>query len=167
MKNKMFLCIVSKQYKNQNSNILDSNVLDTLEDALLFGTTTINNDCYEISDDELVNKYDYINFINNLKESDIDYKIRIHIISTNRKRFNTSKELMDYFNTNIKNISNDNLYDFLLSLVDSEVVLYDYNMNILYKYIEDTSPIKEDVYYSKVDFNEEDCKKGIYTFEYR
>ncbi len=73
---------------------------------------------------------------------------------------------MDYFNTNINNIDNNNLYDFLLSLVNSVDTVYDYNGNILYRTIFNQQPLYESRYSSEVQFNEEDCKKGIYTFVY-
>ena len=164
---RIYMVTVSRQ-SNESNSLLDVEVCDTLESALEYGKIIIRNNCYNRSNIDLDTEEDYINYLNRIKkEHDIEYIILISEISTNRKRFNTSKELMDYFNTNIKNISNDNLYDFLLSLVDSITVLYDYFGNILYTHIDDASPIEENVYYSKIDFNEEDCKKGIYTFEYR
>ena len=157
----LFIKVESEKYE---INTAFNNIYYTLEDAISKGIIELKNICLdyydinEISDNKL--KKFYIN-------KNLYYEFQISVINSNRKRFNTSKELMDYFNTNIKNISNNNLYDFLLSLVDSITVLYDYFGNILYTHIDDASPIEENVYYSKIDFNEEDCKKGIYTFEYR
>ena len=130
MKNRIYLCTVSKQ-ENDQSFILDTDVLDSFEDAMQFGKYIIESDCYNNEDKVEINNYDKY-----ITESALSYNILISEISKNRKRFNNSKELMDYFNTNIKNISNDNLYDFLLSLVNSIDNLYDYFGNILYRYIE-------------------------------
>ena len=162
MKNRIYLCTVSKQ-ENDQSFILDTDVLDNFEDAMQFGKYIIESDCYNNEDKVKIN-----NYTKYISESALSYNILISEISKNRKRFNNSKELMDYFNTNIKNISNDNLYDFLLSLVNSIDNLYDYFGNILYRYIENMNfKINPSIYRADVDFNEEDCKKGIYTFNYK
>ena len=156
--NNIFILNIRVNKKSGYPDYIDGGIFYTLEEAIQNGIDSLS--VYYKNNNRFIKNKD--KFFKNK-----DYYFSISIISTNRKRFNTSKELMDYFNTNIKNISNDNLYDFLLSLVNSISVLYDYFGNILYKYIDDASPVKENVYYSKVDFNEEDCKKGIYTFEYR
>ena len=156
--NNIFILNIRVNKKSGYPDYIDGGIFYTLEEAIQNGIDSLS--VYYKNNNRFIKNKD--KFFKNK-----DYYFSISIISTNRKRFNTSKELMDYFNTNIKNISNDNLYDFLLSLVDSITVLYDYFGNILYTHIDDASPIEENVYYSKVDFNEEDCKKGIYTFEYR
>ena len=156
--NNIFILNIRVNKKSGYPDYIDGGIFYTLEEAIQNGIDSLS--VYYKNNNRFIKNKD--KFFKNK-----DYYFSISIISTNRKRFNTSKELMDYFNTNIKNISNDNLYDFLLSLVDSITVLYDYFGNILYTHIDDASPIEENVYYSKIDFNEEDCKKGIYTFEYR
>ena len=74
---------------------------------------------------------------------------------------------MNYFNSNIKNISNDKLFDFLLTLVCSYDKIYNYKGEFIRNHIIDMCPRNELVFSNKVDFNEEDCKKGIYEFEYK
>ena len=101
-----------------------------------------------------------------MKENDTEYFICISVISTDRKIFNTSKELMDYFNSNIKNISNNNLYDFLLSLVTSDDYTYDYEGNLVDHSIEVQCPALERVFSPNVEFDMESCEQGKYTFEY-
>ena len=64
-------------------------------------------------------------------------------------------------------ITNDNLYDFLLSLVNCEYIQYDYNGDIVYSDIVHYSPLKEKVFSCNINFNEKDCKNGIYTFSYK
>lgn len=167
MKSKLYLTGVSKISDN-GSNIIQYDVYDTLEEALENGKDAIRSDCYNNSLKDLDTNNEILSFIKSCKDLlDIDYKIRISIVSTNRKRFNTSKEIMEYFNTNIKNITNDNLYDFLLSLVESDDYVYDYEGNLLYHQIQDQSPILESRYSNDIDFDIESCKNGIYTFSYK
>lgn len=167
MRNKLYLAIISKQVFNNKVSIIGCNIFDTIEEAMKFGKVTISDDCYNNSLKDLDTNNEILLFIKNCKDLlDIDYKIRISIVSTNRKRFNTSKEIMEYFNTNIKNITNDNLYDFLLSLVESDDYVYDYEGNLLYHQIQDQSPILESGYSNDIDFDIESCKTGKYTFVY-
>ena len=160
------------------NKIIENDIAYTLEDSIKIGKNSIRNYCYnkiyeDVSDEDLDNIPDNItddqfeSFISNKLKEGNTYAIIISIISGNRKRFNNSKELMEYFNNNIKNISNDNLYDFLLSMVISEDRFYDYNGNYINTFIWDQCPLLESSWDAKIDFNEDDCKKGIYTFEYK
>lgn len=157
------------------TNIIESfNNLYTLEDAINIGKRTIWDYCYneickdlEIEDlPEDITKDQFELFISDKLKENKSYAIIVEIISGSRIRFDTSVELMEYFNSNIKNISNNELYDFLLSLVASQSITYDYNGNYICSNIWEQCPILENGYSSKIDFNENDCLKGIYTFEY-
>lgn len=173
MRNKLYTVYISKKVPKFN-NILDVSTLDTLEEALDFGKNVIKMDCYNELFKYTLNPPDDItseqldSFIKiNDEEYDIYYRIVVDIISTDRKKFNTSKELMEYFNSNIKDISNDNLYDFLLSMVNSEIRIYDYNGNLITRRINTQCPLLESIYSDDIEFTEESCSKGIYTFEYK
>lgn len=166
MKNKLYMITVTKQEYNSKLSIIDCGIFDTIEEGIRFGKIIISDDCYNNSPNDL-DVEDIPLFIKQCKDIfDIDYKIRVSVVSTDRKRFNTSKELMDYFNSNIKNISNDNLYDFLLSLVESDDYTYDYNDNLLYHHIEEQRLVLESWYSCNIEFDMELCKQGKYTFEY-
>lgn len=108
----------SGNIKSENSfcvlnRILSSNISYSLEDALSIGKQEIrdyfyniiykNSDVDEIPDD-ITDEQLETSIKTNL-DKNISYSILISIVSGNRIRFNTSKELMNYFNTNIKNIS--------------------------------------------------------------
>ena len=166
--------IQSQDFLYRNKIINFYHDLYTLEEAIQVGKNSIRDYCYniifsDVNDDELpddITDNQFEDFISEENKNFKKYIIIVNIISGNRKRFNTSKELMDYFNNNIKNISNDNLYDFLLSLVTSQSIWYDENGNIINSYINTQCPLLEFGYSSDIDFNEEDCKKGVYTFKY-
>lgn len=177
MNTKMYMVTVCEYTGCIRTNILNNSLFDTFEEGLKFGKDSIREYCYNIfykniSDEELdlipeeLNQQELESVIEDFNNKDIRYEIIISIVSTNRKRFNTSKDLMNYFNTNIKNISNDELYDFLLSLVDSEDRVYDYNGNYITTFINEQCPMLEGCWSADIEFNEKDCKKGIYTFNY-
>lgn len=137
-------------------SIINNGIAYNLKDAIAIG----KNNLKDYLDDNEIDIQDELN-------KNYSYAIVVSIISGNRIRFNTSGELMDYFNNNIDNISNDNLYDFLLSLVESDDYVYDYNGNFIFNIINEQCPLLEYIWDADVDFNEEDCKQGKYTFEYR
>ena len=171
MQNRIYLVTIYKYYNYEHS-ILNAKVFDTLEEAIDFGKNTIKEYCYNIIFDSIrdedlpedITDNQLDSFINS--DINIDYVILISMISKNRKTFNTSKELMEYFNNNIKQISNEELFDFLLSLIKEYNMIYNYNGTLRYTIISDQCPILEIGYSSEIDFNEEDCKKGIYVFKY-
>ena len=165
MRSKLYMITVFKRIE-YSPNIIHAEVYDTFDIALENGKNAISDDCYNNSDIDLITENDYINYINAMKENDTEYFICISVISTDRKIFNTSKELMDYFNSNIKNISNNNLYDFLLSLVTSDDYTYDYEGNLVDHSIEVQCPALERVFSPNVEFDMESCEQGKYTFEY-
>lgn len=173
MNNRMYMVYASK-YKTSENSILNVGLFDNLDEALKFGKNTIRNYCYntifkylpikdselpiDVTDDQLDNFIDIESFT---------YFITISVVSCNRKRFNTSKELMEYFNNNINNISNDNLYDFLLSLVEYHNKVYDYTGKFLWSSIIEQTFLNEKIYDSNIDFDEEKCKTQQYKFEYK
>lgn len=185
--NKLYLVTVS-EYKGDMSNKENfyycskrfpeyTCIQDSLEDALDIGKRSIRSlitkmlytgiDDYEdYRPNKEILKEQVDSFINfRLKELRINYCITIDIISGNRKIFSDVRELLDYFNTNISNITNDELYDFLLSIACSDQQLYDYNG----KFIENgiTMPIRyeSEKYKFDIKFTEQSCRNGIYKFE--
>ena len=166
MRSKLYMATIFKDI-NDNSMIIDDGLYDTFDDALDGARIIIKTDCFNNSNIDLDKEEDYDNYLQNIKiEKNIVYTIFISVVSTDRKKFNTSKELMDYFNINIKNISNDNLYDFLLSLINYDEYIYDYNGNLLDHFIEKQYPLLERLISAEVDFDEDSCKQGKYTFKY-
>lgn len=121
-------------------------------------------------------KIEFIRYYNNHKSkfskisfseymNKLDYCFFIDIISGNRIEFNSYKDLKYYFDSNILNISNNELYDFLLSLIDFIYTAYDYNGNLIdldghINYINDLSSYD-------IKFTEDECKNGIYKFDIR
>lgn len=143
--------------------IIDNGIFYTLEEAIDYGKLVFTNmACNEyyvetITDEELDN------FI---KDNKIEYRFTISIISNNRKRFNTDKELMDYFNSKINSISNDNLFEFLLSLIEYYDITYDHHGNIICEEPIEQFPKNSYVTSCIIDFTIDGCKKGEYRFHY-
>ena len=155
----LFIKVESEKYE---INTAFNNIYYTLEDAISKGIIELKNICLdyydinEISDNKL--KKFYIN-------KNLYYEFQISVINSNRKRFNTSKELMDYFNTNIKNISNNNLYDFLLSLVQYDNRYYNYKGKLIGS--EPAAQIPNDCLGFIVEFSYESCiRRQYYKFDY-
>lgn len=95
-----------------------------------------------------------------------DQIFMINIISGNRISFDTSKELIEYFNDNIDKISLENLYEFLLSLVESHDVFYNYKGERVNSDIESQRPVTENVWCPYISFTEDSCQDGKYKFIY-
>lgn len=143
--------------------IIDNEIFYTLEEAVEYGKYSFLNIIYneydkeDISNEEL-NKY--------IQDKNIEYNFIVSIVSTNRKRFDTVKELMDYFNFNINYISNDDLFDFLLSLIQYYNITYDHHGNIISEEPIIQYPDDPFVVSAIVDFTIESCKNGRYRFNY-
>lgn len=91
---------------------------------------------------------------------------QISIISGNRLIFDTTDELMGYFFQNIKNIPNEEIYDFLLSLVEDQTLFFDYNGKLINSEISSQCPREEYGWDAHIEFTEESCKDGKYKFTY-
>lgn len=100
-----------------------------------------------------------------MKEID-DPTFMISIISGNRLRFKTSKELIDFFMNNIRKIKNEDLYDFLLSMVQSHDMFYNYKGECIGSEITSQCPYEEYVWDAHIEFTEESCKDGKFRFSY-
>lgn len=155
--NNIFILNIRVNKKSGYPDYIDGGIFYTLEEAIQNGIDSLN--VYYKNNNRFIKNKD--KFFKNK-----DYYFSISIISTNRKRFNTSKELMDYFNTNIKNISNDNLYDFLLSLVVSDDRFYDYKGKLITSAPQKQYPKLESYCSSIVQFSMESCEIGYYKFCY-
>ena len=94
----------------------------------------------------------------------LDYYFFINVISGNRLRFNTYKEINDYFTNKISKISNDKLYDFLLSLIDHMYYAYDYTGKLL-EYMGDLPMVENKVIIYDIAFTEEGCLNNEYQFK--
>ncbi len=160
----IFILNIKLEFEDSDISYSNRFICYTLDEAIESGIEDIKWQYNNISNtDTDITDIELENFINKITY----FEFSIDIISGNRKRFNTSKELMDYFNTNIKNISNDNLYDFLLSLVESDRRLYDYKGNFISSEVSIQIPKDEYCIRSNVQFSMESCRNGEYRFEYR
>ena len=143
--------------------IVDNGIFYTLEEAISYGKWVFANMVCSEYDKETITNEELDKFI---KDNKIEYKFIISIVNNNRKRFNNSKDIMDYFNSKINSVSNDNLFEFLLSLMEYYDITYDYHGNIICE--EPIEQCLKDSYIisSIIDFTIEGCKKGKYTFNY-
>ena len=136
---------------------------NTLEDSIKWMRITLEAEYYEVyerdsKDDDELNEF--------IEEYITEFDYDICVISGSRKVFNTSKDIMEYFNMNIKTIKNDKLYDFLLSLVQWDWLFMDYKGNIINNCIVEQDPINESTIINEIKFSEESCKSGKYKFLY-
>lgn len=143
--------------------IVDNEIFYTIEEAIDYGKYSFLNMFYNEYDRKIISNNELDKFI---QDNNIEYIFNISIVSNNRKRFNTSNELMDYFNDNIKFIKNEKLFDFLLSLIQYYNITYDHHGNIISEEPIEQYPKDSYVVSSIVDFTFESCKKGKYRFQY-
>lgn len=163
---RMYLISALEYTNGIRSNIIKYSICNTLEEALLKGKYYIKEyvcDKFDMDIDEVSNtQYDQL-----IKIDNCTYILDISVFSTSRKNFNSPKELMDYFNSNIKNISNENLYDFLLSLVECDSRIYDYKGLYQNNLIFARQFLLEQPHAYDLSFTEESCVNGIYEFWFR
>lgn len=151
--------------KDMSIKIHNSNTsFYTLKEAEEYGKTFLK-ECY-IADNNLS-----MNDISKISEIDIDkylnthsYDFSIEIISGNRKRFNTSMELISYFISYIKFIKYDKLYDFLLSLVEFDIRFYDCKGNFIGSDILQMDIKSNMIGCPELKFSIESCREGKYRF---
>lgn len=167
MMNKIYilnLSIVKNNWECQFLDaVVDNEIFYTLEEAIKYGKYSFLNMIYNEYNKDIVSDEELDEYI---KNKNIQYIFTISIVSTKRKRFNTVKELMDYFNSNINSISKDDLFDFLLSLVQYYNITYDHHGNIINEEPVAQYPENSFVTSSIVDFNIESCRNGKYRFIY-
>ena len=131
---------------------------------------TIGNDSVMMASDIFNNimeaKTYGVNLIGQQSQNGGGYSMFIRTISSEQKIFDTVKELVDYFNANINRIANAELFDFLLSLARFRGDWYDAAGRHKFGQVHPRCPLNETVFSCNMDFNETDCLKGIYTFEW-
>lgn len=159
-----------------NEIILYSDIYEIDSNALTDGIKFLRNYCHEklygdlyrisnnIDIPDKVTDAEFGRWINLESYNNKKYSIIIDTISTERKYFNNAEELMSYFNDNIKSISNKELFDFLLSLIDRYTIRYDCFGNYLTKEPFLNSFVNQHFVSPNIDFNEDECFNGIYTF---
>lgn len=147
-------------------NYSSSAIFYSLEEAIESG----KNELYDICCYYLAEKIDTISknklykFYNN---KNIYYEFQISVVSGNRKRFNTSTEIMEYFNKYIDHIPDNKLYDFLLSLVECDNRYYRYDGKLKGGEPKTQQPKLEYAFSSRVHFSMESCeRRNWYIFEY-
>lgn len=133
-----------------------------IEDAIETGKTQFVEMFYEKYD----HKPSYQELENFIHNEIYDPYFSINIISGNRLIFDTTDELMGYFFQNIKNIPNEEIYDFLLSLVEDQTLFFDYNGKLINSEISSQCPREECGWDAHIEFTEESCKDGKYKFTY-
>ena len=135
----------------------------SLEEAIESGKFHFIDIFKQKYDREPYNDNEFQDFI----ESDIKCPFfNISIISGNRLRFNTSKELITYFMNNINKINNNELFDFLLSFVDSYDMVYNYKGEFMNYIVSSQCPSEEYGWDAHIEFTEESCKEGKFLFSY-
>lgn len=145
----------------------------TEEEALEFGKEVLLElCCEELSENTRVNSIPdkvFISFfVDKLSKENKSYEICIIVIGSERKRFITATELMVYFKTQVsKKWDGEELYDFLLSLVESVEKCYNYYGTFSHYNINPQYPRIGKDYEYVIDFNEDSCMTGDYTFEYK
>lgn len=139
--------------------VIDYGTFYTLEEAISYGIHSFKsvymNNCNVDKEPTIEEMEEFISKFN------IEYRFIIHIVSGNRKRFNNSKELMEYFNDKISNVPNEELFDFLLTLISDYYIVYDYNGNKITGEADPPEFTDEDIYAYYLDFSPESCKNGI------
>lgn len=145
-------------------NYIYCDIFYSLEEAINIGKTELYNFCCDYFDTNEVSKNKLYKFYNN---KNIYYEFQISIVSGSRKRFNTSIEIMEYFNRCINHIPNNKLYDFLLSLVEYDNRYYRYDGKLKGGEPKTQKPKLECAFSSRVYFSMESCKRrNWYIFEY-
>lgn len=156
--NKIFITY----YKNEISNTSTSFIHYSLKEAIDCGINQFAEAFYEKYEREPIN-----NELENFIQSELtESTFIISVVSGNRLRFNTSKELINYFLDHVDRVDNENLYDFLLSLVESHELFFDYNGECISSDVTSQCPSEEWVWEAHIEFTEDSCKEGKYIFSY-
>ena len=151
------------EYNNKTSNINTPFVCYTLQEAINIGMSQFTDAFFDTHEREPIDNNELEKFI---QENYRDLDFIIKVISGNRLRFRTTEELIYYFLNNIDNIDNENLYDFLLSMVESQELFFNYKGELEGVDFATQCPYEENGWNPKVYFTEELCKEGKYTFAY-
>lgn len=164
--NKMYNMELVEYINGIKTKIIKTGIYDTLEDAIYSGKNNLISfirDLIEYEKDDNISKI-IQDYINNALINGIEYSIIINVFSTNRKKFIEAKDLIDYLNNNIINVPDCELYDFLLSLVEYDTRIFDYNGNYQSNMIIGRSMLNTRSY--DLDFTEDSCKYRKYKFKY-
>lgn len=162
----MHIYILSLKVSSDNNeiNYFYNGIFYSLEEAINIGKIELYDLCCNYLDTDEVSKSRLYKFYNN---KNLYYEFQISVVSGNRKRFNTSDEIMEYFNKYINHIPNNKLYDFLLSLVECDNRYYHYDGKLKGGEVIAQAPKLENVFASRVYFSIESCKRrNWYIFEY-
>ena len=162
----IYVLSIKVEFDNNDVHYYCTDIFYSLEDAIKNGKIQLRDICadyYNISHKSL-SKNRLYKFYNNKK---LYYEFQISVVSGDRKRFNTSNEIMEYFNNNINNIPDDQLYNFLLSLVEFENRYYKYDGKLIGGEIMAQAPKLERAFAYRVHFSMESCeRRNWYIFEY-
>lgn len=159
---------VVKYIQSTASNIiLATQIFNNIKEAKLYAVNIISNfiskdlnittELLPIEIDQYANQY--------IKQG-IEYGFFIQTNSFEKRIFENSNELMNYLNNNINKIPNEQLFDFLLSLVSCRNDWFDHIGRYIHGEIIKQPFINQSIFSADIDFNETDCLKGIYTFKY-
>ena len=134
----------------------------SLEDAIQIGINEFKKSFYNYNLREPINNEELEYFVKNKCNTD---SFLVEVISCNRITFESIDEILSYLKYNIDIIPNDELYDFLLKMVNSEIRFYDHNG----KFISNDFDIQNcglDCYNANIEFTEESCKDRKFKFSY-
>lgn len=157
--NKIYITYFKNGINERSSSFVDY----TLNDAIESGKYLCRELFYEKYDRDPEDDSEFEQFM----ESEItDASFLISEISGNRIQFETSDEIINYFFDHIDNIDNENLYEFLLSLVESNDMYFNYKGELISSTISTQFPSKENTCMPYIEFTEASCKEGKYKFSY-
>lgn len=162
----VYVLSIKVESDNNEINYHCTDIFYSLEEAIKNGKIQLRDICADYYDihRKSVSKSRLYKFYNN---KNLYYQFDISVVSGERKRFNTSNEIMRYFNKNINDIPNYQLYEFLLSLVECENRYYRYDGKLKGGEIMTQAPKLERAFASRVHFSMESCeRRNWYIFEY-
>lgn len=142
-----------------------SGIIDTPNEDYSYEVTSVEYDfdkSIETFTGVLLDHIDY-NFKTDKIPDGISAWVEILKVSMDKLIFETSKELMDYFNNHIQEQTKETLYDFLMQFVD-DFYVFDIDGNIIDHHYIEPQEIRSFVG-ARIEFDEESCRsEGKYKF---
>ena len=161
----VYITVVKIEWKEKGVFDYITSVEYSLEDAVQKGVQILKENCMDYLDADSINERQIKRYYQNKK---LYYDFRVLVVSGNRKRFSTSEALMNYYKTEICNYqSGIELYEFLLTLVESDLRIYNYKGKLIGSCPVLQVPKHERAFSCLVDFSMESCiRRGYHQFSY-
>ena len=151
-------------FNDDKINYFYSDIFYSLDEAVRLGKLELYNFCCDYYDQEEVSKGKLYKFYH---DKNLYYDFTVSVVSGSRKRFDTSDEVMEYFNKCIDHIPDNKLYDFLLTLVECVNRYYRYDGKLKGGEPVVQCPRLERAFARRVYFSMESCqRRNWYIFEY-